>query len=46
MMPLELVRAFYESVVSEHRLEDLPLFINEDGLCVVRQALAACHDVD
>ena len=35
MTPLELVRAFYETVVSQHRLEDLPRFIGAD--CVLRQ---------
>ena len=35
MTPLELVRAFYETAVSQHRLEDLPRFIGAD--CVLRQ---------
>ena len=35
MTALELVRAFYETVVSQHRLEDLPRFIGAD--CVLRQ---------
>ena len=33
--PQELVRTFYETVVSQHRLEDLPRFVGED--CVLRQ---------
>lgn len=35
MTPQELVRTFYETVVSQHRLEDLPRFVGED--CVLRQ---------
>ena len=35
MTPQELVRTFYESVVSLHRPEDLPRFIGAD--CVLRQ---------
>ena len=35
MTPSELVRIFYESIVSGHRLEELPRFIGED--CVLRQ---------
>ena len=35
MTPQELVRTFYETVVSQHRLEDLPRFIGPD--CVLRQ---------
>ena len=35
MAPPELVRTFYETVVSQHRLEDLPRFVEEG--CVLRQ---------
>ena len=35
MTPLDLVRTFYESVVSLHQLEDLPRFIGAD--CVLWQ---------
>ena len=35
MAPPELVRTFYETVVSQHRLEDLPHFVEEG--CVLRQ---------
>ena len=35
MSPSDLVRTFYESVASGHRLEDLPRFIGAD--CVLRQ---------
>ena len=35
MAPPELVRTFYETVVSQHRLEDLPRFVGEG--CVLRQ---------
>ena len=35
MSPSDLVRTFYESVASGHRLEDLPCFIGAD--CVLRQ---------
>ena len=35
MTSLELVRTFYETVVSQHRLGDLPRFIGLD--CVLRQ---------
>ena len=35
MAPPELVRTFYETVVSQHRLEDLPRFVGEG--CVRRQ---------
>ena len=35
MTSLELVWTFYETVVSQHRLEDLPRFIGAD--CVLRQ---------
>ena len=35
MAPPELVRTFYETVVSQHRLEDLPRFVGEG--CMLRQ---------
>ena len=42
MAPPELVRTFYETVVSQHRLEDLPRFVGEG--CVLRQGAVSTGD--